>query len=139
VRKEAADLIKGPSPAELPLENAGKLLSQLDRLEKFIDGVKAHYKLVLAENPDAIPGWGLATKTMRDLHNPEKVKEAVRPVIGEKGFWNAVTVSLTKLEAAWGKLSQSNINEVLAPFITNKETKPSLVKVKKYGTKESDS
>ena len=143
VRKEASDLIKGPSPAELPLETAGKLLSQLERLEKFIEEVKTHYKLVLANTPDAIPGWTLTTKVMRSLRNPDKVRESVVPIIGEKEFWNAVTVSITKLESGWNK-AQANketkdpgLNEVLAPFITTKETAASLTKTKKPITEEA--
>ena len=143
VRKEASDLIKGPHPSELPLENAGKLLSQLERLEKFLEEVKSYYKRVLADQPDAVPGWTLTTKVLRTLRDPAKVMAKAVPIIGEEKFWGSVSISVVKLEAAWEKAeADPHFNEVLAPFVTSKETAPSLSKAKKKyvtGTKESNS
>ena len=129
-------------PSELKLENAGKLLARLERMEKYIKEVREYYKLVIAKDPEAIPGWKIIEKSMRLLKNPQGIKDAVVPIIGEKAFWGATSVSITKLETAWAKAKEAvpsdsnNIiplsNVVLAPFITIKTQEASLQKDKKH-------
>ena len=141
IAKEAA--VKSEHPSELKLENAGKLLARLERMEKYIKEVREYYKLVLAKDPDSIPGWKIIEKQMRILKQPAKIRDAVVPVIGDKAFWDAVSVSITKIEASWEKVkgtelisSQTpiqNVGVVLAPFITVRTQDASLVRDKKNG------
>jgi hypothetical protein len=138
IQREAAS--KSEHPSELKLENAGKLLERLERMEKYIKEVREYYKLVLAKEPDSIPGWKIIEKQMRILKQPAKIRDAVVPVIGDKAFWDSVSVSITKIEAAWEKVKGTelmsktptqNVNVVLAPFITIRTQEASLVRDKK--------
>jgi Protein of unknown function (DUF2800) len=139
VAREAAG--KSEHPSELKLENAGKLLARMERLEKYIKEVREYYKLVLAKDPDSIPGWGIKEKQMRILKDPAKIRDAVLPVIGEKAFWDACSVSITKLETSWTKKREAYLiddpnkpqeaAQVLAPFITIQTKEASLVRKKK--------
>ena len=139
VAREAAG--KSEHPSELKIENAGKLLARMERLEKYIKEVREYYKLVLAKDPESIPGWGIQEKQMRILKDPAKIRDAVLPVIGDKAFWDACSVSITKLESSWTKKREAYLiddpnkpqeaAQVLAPFITIRTQEASLVKKKK--------
>jgi hypothetical protein len=136
IAKEAA--IKSEHPSELDLKNAPKLLERLERMAKYIEEVRNYYKLVIAKDPLAVPGWKIVEKQMRLLKSPMKIRDAIMPVIGEKAFWNAVSVSITKLESAIDGLDKGlfdgdnkNPKKLLEPFITVKTQEASLVKEKK--------
>jgi len=137
IAKEAA--LKAEHPSDLKLENAGKLLARLERLEKYIRECREYYKLIIAKDPLAVPGWKLIEKQMRLLKNPMKIRDAVLPMIGDKAFWDSVTVSITKLEAAIENASKPFLiddpakptKEILTPFVTVRVQEASLVKEKK--------
>ena len=129
IQREVA--IKSEHPSDLKLENAGKLLARLERLEKYIKECREYYKLVVAKDPDAIPGWYLYEKHMRVLKNPIKLKDTLIPIIGEKAFWDAVTVGITKIEAALEKVETNRpAEDLLTPFITVRTAEASLKKGK---------
>lgn len=136
IKREAVDFIKG-GVTELPLGTGGaRILSELGRLKKLIEDAEEFYKLEINKDPLAVPGWGLKPGAEVRLMKAEEAFTAIRSMAPDWQPWDAVTVSVPKLEAGWEELRKRN--ETLPAFevafkaqITKRRNAASLVKVRR--------
>lgn len=143
VKREASQYIaKTELPYALPLGDKGaKLLGELERIKKFVSEAEKFYKLSLAREPDAVPGWILeAGDEVRSfVSSPDVIREKVVPLIGEDAFWNSVTVGIGALEKNWKPVQPDQeigkMDEVLKDSIIRKRNAPGLKKVRKIKEK----
>jgi hypothetical protein len=132
VRREASWVIGlddgGDLPSVLPEgEKGAKILAAIVKMKKFIVAVEDYYKLMLAKNPSAVPGWGLFQgDTIRYFKDPEKTFDVLRESISEEDLWKAITISVGGIEKALPK-GKSIPEDLLA----TKQNRPSLGKTKK--------
>lgn len=134
VRKMAGNfLMTKPSNAEdfpsaLPEGDRGaRLLTEIALLEKWIEAARQHYKLLLADRPDAIPGWSLYPGEVRVFKDAATAAPTLLKLIGEEKFWQAVSISVTKIEKA---LPSGNAS-VLEDLTSKKQNAPTLGKSRK--------
>lgn len=143
VKREASQyIVKTELPYALPLGDKGaKLLSELERIKKFVTEAEKFYKLSLAREPDAVPGWILepGDEVRSFVSSPDVIKEKVVPLIGENAFWNSVTVGIGALEKNWKPVKPDQeidkMDEVLKDSIIRKRNAPGLKKVRKIKEK----
>jgi hypothetical protein len=79
-------------------------LRRLVRAKHLIETLLASYKAFLEQNPDEIPGWSLkAGKSKRTLTDVRAVYEVLAGTVSLEDFLACTSVSVTKLEHAFGK------------------------------------
>jgi hypothetical protein len=114
-------------PSVLPEgERAAKLLTEIALLEKWIEAARGYYKSLLVEKPDAVPGWSLYQNETRYFSDAAKAAPALIELIGETKFWEAVSISVTKIEKALPAGT-----EVLQDLTRKKAIAPTLGKSRK--------
>jgi hypothetical protein len=119
----------GNLPVPLPEgEKGAKLLTEIALLEKFIEATRQHYKLLLRENPSAVPGWMLYPgKEIRFFTDAAKAAPILLETIGQEKFWQAVTISVTEVEKA---LPTGSAN-ILEALVSKKQNAAQLGKSRK--------
>jgi hypothetical protein len=130
VRKNMA-LIKLTKEADFPMTlptgaKGARILEELKVLEAFTRKCYEHYKIVLFNEPDAIPGWSLVPgDKVRTFKPAKKIWEKMQKLLGDK-LLDAVSISVTKAE---NFLPEGE--KIPEDLITIRQNNASLEKVKK--------
>lgn len=104
---------------------------------KWLEGVEAHLKELLAKDADSVPGFALKPGNTREtIKDPQQVFERFAALGGELGqYMPCVTVGKTKLKEAVnavtkekGKALDATIKKLLDGLVESKQNAPSLVK-----------
>ena len=126
-RKKSALAVISPDgelPQVLPTGPlAAELLSSMEVVKKLIAALEVHYKQLLAEDPDAVPGWGLLEgQYKRSITKPKELADALTKLGVD--WWPAVSMAVTKTE----KLMPKGFS--LQSFVEAKQNAPSLGRIK---------
>ena len=131
--RKSVGLVKLEKEADFPLSlpdgpRGARVLTEIKQLERFIKKALEYYCVLIAKNPEAIPGWSLVPGNMVRSFKPVKSiwKDLVTLVGDEDKLLNAVSVSIEKVE----KLLPEGV-ELPETLITWRQNRPSLQKDKK--------
>lgn len=126
-------------PSELV--TGAQIAAFLDRVplaKQVIEAVETEAKRLLAENPEAVPGYRLKPgRTIAEITSPEIVYARVAALgVDQKAFMSAVKLGKEKLELAIrgatglkGKALGQQLAEVISGCTSEKQAAPSLAKI----------
>lgn len=128
VRKKASDLLRadedGQLPTRLPKGDSGaKLLDEMTALSALVDKIREHYKSVLIEDPKAVPGWQLSTRTTRAFKDVQNVFRMLQNRFGDEVF-DLLSISVPKTFGKLNSIDQQKMEE----FVERTESAPGLRK-----------
>jgi hypothetical protein len=116
-------------------ERAGELLTGIERATALFKEVRAHYKEVLKENPEAIPGWalqpGYVRRSIPDLSGLVELMAAEG--VEFQHLVKCFSVSVPEAEELWAKVkyippsqAKAAFKKVLGALLVEKQNEPFL-------------
>lgn len=82
----------------LSVESLPELLSKCIIAERVVEKIRSAARELLAENPEAIPGWRLKPVQRRVVRNPQLAMEKLEGIITQEDFASACSVKISELE-----------------------------------------
>lgn len=82
----------------LSVESLPELLAKCVIAERVVEKIRSAARELLAESPDAIPGWRLKPVQRRVIRDPSIAMESVSGIISPEQFTKACSVKITELE-----------------------------------------
>jgi hypothetical protein len=106
---------------ELPIGASGtRLLDAIKAATSAMEAIRKRYKLLLADNPDAAPGWRLKDgKKVRQITDTLAAYTIAKDFMSVDDFFGATKVSITELRDACAKASGSR-GRALDDFFNNR-------------------
>lgn len=132
-----AELIKLDAQGITP-EGLARLLDLAKPVEEAIERARNAAKAILAENPDALPGWGLSPgRTMRSVPDTAKAIQVIEADLSREAVIGCCTLKLGALEEAYSaqysvkpKAAKEMVQVRLAGLIEEKQAAASLKRIK---------
>lgn len=136
-----AELVKVSQTADSGLSGVevADLLTMCELADMVVESVRVKARIMLAEDPSSIPGWGLKPgATRRTVEDTAKAFELLSNLglINSESFVAACSLKIGELESQIAKFkgmkkteAKANLNKALETVIEEKQNRPSLVKI----------